>query len=246
MTQPKDSGGITAKQAETLEKLSLKEKTGKALTEKQVLEKERLIQKRDFKPEFDISVGAKTYVRSLVKQIVLHYNIEADSKQTAKGDFCEVDSIELYNYIHFTNHKKNERSESNDWIIGTCDIDCPISDFIKDAKTSWSKETFPLIESDIDSAALKQYEWQGRGYMMLYDRSNFEVFWTLVSTPYQLLIYEKNKKLHFVDDIEEEIRMTSVKFKRCLEKENEIIYRVKECRKYAIWYYNQIIKKHTG
>jgi hypothetical protein len=234
MGQCKDA--ITPNQLATLEKLNLK---GDDLTSKQKTERTRLQKKLDNKPKFDLSEGAKTYIRKLVKMEVYDYTLHVENKQLTKGTICEDDSINLHNEVFFTKYKKNEIRLYNEFIQGECDVDT--GEKIQDYKTSWSKDTFPELPSDI---VIGGYEWQGRGYMMLYDRPLFELVYCLVDTPDELLDFENNLSIHHVDDIEPELRITKLSFERDLEKEELIKYKVKECRKYYSWRKEQIALKY--
>ena len=191
------------------------------------------------KDEFDLSVGAKTYIRGLVKEIVFDYHTEISSKYLDKGNMVEDESILLLNDVLFSNHFKNEESKSNEYITGTCDIKDEMS--IIDVKSSWSAETFP---STPDEAVNKDYEWQLRGYMMLYDRHFSKLAYCLVDTPDSLLEWENNLSIHHVNHIAPELRVTILDFERDAELEDLIIYKVKECRKYASWYEQQILNKN--
>ena len=115
---------------------------------------------------------------------------------------------------------------------------------IVDIKSSFTKETFPATEEDIPKTG---YEWQGRGYMMLWGRSKFRLAYCLSSTPYELLHYEKNLSLHIVEEnvseLPYEYRVTTKDFYRDFKKEELIVYKVKECRKYANWYFQKIVNK---
>lgn len=185
---------------------------------------------------------AKSYIKEEVKKEVFDYRVMINSKYLTKGIECEDESIALYNQVNFTNYEKNTTRLFNDYIQGECDILTPKR--IIDIKTSWSKATFPAIEEEAKDLIKKSgYDWQGRGYMMLYDRPLFEVTYCLVSTPDELLEYEENLSIHHVDDIESQLRLTSVFLNRDLEKEELIKEKVLEARKYAQWYKGQIIKK---
>lgn len=233
MGQCKES--ITAAQSKTLESLIEK---GEDLTSKQKSERTRLQKKKDHSPEFDLSQGAKNYIRKIVKMEVYDYTIQVENKQLTKGTICEDDSIDLYNEANFTKYKKNEVRIFGEFLQGECDVNAP--DKIQDYKTSWTKDTFPVLPDEIDVGG---YEWQGRGYMMLYNKPKFELIYCLVDTPDELLEYENNLSLHHVDDLEPELRITKLCFDRDLEKEQLIKHKVIECRKYALWYREQIAKK---
>ena len=226
---------ITASQLETLNKLQAK---GDDITSKQKSERTRLQKKYDNKPEFDLSEGAKTYIRGVVKMEVYDYKIQIENKQLTKGTICEQDSIDLYNEVFFTKHEKNTVRVFGKYLQGECDVNA--KDKIQDYKTSWTKDTFPVLPDEINIGG---YEWQGRGYMMLYNKPKFELVYCLVDTPDELLEWENNLSLHHVDDIEPELRITSIMFDRDLEKERLIEHKVTECRRYANWYKEQIAKK---
>lgn len=226
---------ITASQLETLKKLQDK---GDDITSKQKGERTRLTTKLNNKPKFDLSEGAKNYIRGIIKMEVYDYKIQIENKQLSKGIICEQDSIDLYNEVFFTKHEKNTVRIYGEFLQGECDVNA--KDKIQDYKTSWTKDTFPVLPDEIDIGG---YEWQGRGYMMLYNKPKFELVYCLVDTPDELLEWENNLSLHHVDDIEPELRITSIMFERDLQKDLLIIHKVKECRKYATWYKDQIANK---
>jgi hypothetical protein len=228
--------GLTETQKKDLQTLLEKPK----LTEKQEQEKQRLIEKGECKAEFNLSQTAKTYVESLVRQDILEFEpTQLQTKEIKKGNLCEQDSINLYNAYHFdAPYKKNEIKMFNEWIQGTCDIDT--GQKIVDLKTSWDKETFPLLPEEAENS---DYEWQLRGYMMLYGREFSEVVFCLVTTPDYLLDFEPNLTLHDCDNIPIEIRVTICRYQRDLDKELQIIEKVKECNRYAQYYYQKIISK---
>lgn len=227
---------ITESQLEALKKL---DKKGEDITSKQKSERTRLQKKLDNKPEFDLSQGAKNYIRSMIKREVYDYTVSIENKQLFKGIMCEDDSIDLYNEVHWTKHKKNTVRLYGEYLQGECDVNAP--DKIQDYKTSWSKATFPVLSDEIEVGG---YEWQGRGYMMLYGKPKFELVYCLVETPDELLDFENNLSIHQVEDIEPELRITTLSFDRCLKKEEQIKHKVRECRKYALWYREQIANKY--
>ena len=186
-----------------------------------------------------LSKTCKSEIESLVKQKLYGYNTYISSKYLSKGIQLENKSIQLYNEVFFTNHIKNDTRLSNDWITGECDINA--DDLIIDIKTSWSAETFPATEEEINN---KDYEWQLRGYMMLYDKPFSELAYCLVETPDELLQYETNLTPHLVEGIDAELRVTVKKFERDFELENQIIERIELCNEYAEKYKNQIINKN--
>jgi hypothetical protein len=235
MGDGKQSAGLTENQEQELFTLQ-----NKVRTEKQDARMQELLIKKDWKPEYDLSEGAKNFTRELVRQMVFGYDSYFSAKETLKGTAVEDDSILLYNDVFGTAHKKNKIRMCNAWLNGECDIDAPEFDLIIDIKSSWSKETFPALPDEIDVSG---YEWQGRGYMMLYNRNRFELAFCLVNTPWHLLRWESNTSIHYVDDIEKEFRVTSLFFDRDMQLEEKIKYKVNEVRRYAKWYEAQLLNK---
>ncbi len=232
MGQCKDA--LTPKQAEQLTSLVA---MGDDVTTKQKTERTKLQRKKDNAPMFDLSEGAKNFVKEKVKEYILDYYIEVDTKQMQKGTTQENKSIELFNQVTFNSYKKNIERVTNEWITGECDI--LGDDEIFDIKTSWSKATFPMLPDEI---SIGGYLWQGRGYMMLYDKPKFTLVYALVDTPDELLEWE-DIDLHHVEDIAPELRITTRSFKRDKSKEELIKHKVSECRRYAKWYLEQIKNK---
>ena len=111
-----------------------------------------------------LSVGAKTYIAKLAKEFVYGYEETITSKYMDKGIIMEDASIALYNSVNFTGYQKNTERKTNDWITGECDIFTGKQ--IIDIKTSWSLSTFPVTKAQAED---KDYEWQLRAYMMLWN-----------------------------------------------------------------------------
>jgi len=192
-----------------------------------------------------LSAGAKTYMEEIVNENVLGTNNRVSSNAMRKGTEVEDDSIALFNEVHGTNYEKNVGKEENDWIKGECDVEDDEVDLIVDAKSSWSLKTFPTLPRHINN---KMNEWQGRGYMFLYDRGMFTLAYCMVSTPEHLiekaLEYGTEKEEnHFVDHIDPRLRVTNVHFVRDLEKEEHIKLVVEACIVYADEYEEELLNK---
>lgn len=188
----------------------------------------------------DLSVGAMTYCRQLAKERIYSYRATVSTKHMEKGIICEPDSLALYNEVHFTNLTKNTLRLSNDWLTGECDIDTGTK--IIDLKSSWSLATFPATKEDAHDP---DYEWQGRGYMMLSDRPVFELAFCMVSTPMELIGYE-NESAHIVDHIDPALRVTTVEYLRDMELEEKIKIKVEAARRYINKIFDQIATDHGG
>lgn len=175
-----------------------------------------------------LSVGAKTYIRELAQQEILGIDFEFSGKEIQKGLEVEDQSIALLNRVRGLSLVKNAERRTNEWITGECDLYDAERRRGHDLKSSWSAKTFPgwLVDA-IDSG----YEWQMRGYMMLWDADQWEVNYALVDTPERLIGFEPIQ-MHLVSHIPEHQRLTSWIIERDFEKEREMIAKVKAAREY--------------
>jgi hypothetical protein len=186
----------------------------------------------------NLSQGAKTYIRQVAKQDYFNYRVELDNKYINKGKDQEQDSIDLLNSVRFTNYKKNEVRIADGYLTGECDI--LAEDRVIDIKTSWNLETWPATPGEAHD---NDYEWQGRAYLMLYDREIFELVFCLVTTKDEFLNQWEQIDLHRVDHIAPEKRITSVIYERDLEKEQLIREKLIFANEYYSQYINQLNSK---
>lgn len=190
----------------------------------------------------ELSETAKSYIKSLAKQHFYGYDIELNNKYISKGLIQEQDSINLINAVRFTDYKKHTGRVETELMSGECDI--LLDDLIIDVKTSWSIETFPATKEDAEDSA---YEWQGRGYMHLYDRDSFEVIHCMVSTDpkdeFNLLSPWDNLSLHRVDHIDPAKRITVVRYQRDLELELDMLTKLRYASEYYAQVMNELVNK---
>ena len=186
----------------------------------------------------NLSQGAKTYIRQFAKQDFFGYRVELDNKYINKGKDQEQDSIDLLNSVRFANYKKNDVRIEDEYMTGECDI--LADDRVIDVKTSWNLETWPATPGEAHD---NDYEWQGRAYLMLYEREIFELVFCLVTTKDELLNQWEQIDLHRVDHIAPEKRITSVIYERDLEKEELIREKLIFANEYYSQYINQLNSK---
>jgi hypothetical protein len=141
--------------------------------------------------------------------------------------------------VFFTYQKNNIPPKKNDWITGEADIVTMWK--VIDIKSPWSLSTFPATS---ESGRDKTYEWQGRAYMWLWDVEEFEIAYCLVNTPIELIGYE-DEKLHFVDYINPELRITRVKYERNKTLEAKIKMRCEAANEYLDAMVKRIADEHT-
>jgi len=180
---------------------------GKKLTDKQLIDYADLLCKKNAVPT--MSRGAKTYADQLVFEKIYGRRKALDIKYLDKGNICEEDSTTLlslhYNKFLDTRSKRKE----NEWITGECDI--IDNETIIDIKTSWDYSTFPILQ---DEPTDTNYEWQLRGYMMLYDKPKAVLSYCLLDTPTRL-INDELRRLdykHNIFTIEGNVRSDKLKY----------------------------------
>jgi len=176
-----------------------------------------------------LSQTAKSYINQIAKEDFFGYESPIINRYLDKGTNQELESIQLLNAVCFDNYQKNTQRVENDFMTGECDI--ITKEKIIDIKTSWSLDTFPELPEDIDS---KEYEWQGRAYMYLYDKPEFELVYCMVSTWDEFLTQYDDKTLHKVDHIDPAKRITSMLFERDLELEQQMIERCQLATEYYL------------
>lgn len=179
-----------------------------------------------------LSKGAQTYVAQLAKEHVYQYRSEHSSKYTEKGHAVEGDSIELLNDLmlkkgEFIFYEKNTVRYENDFLTGEMDIVSQFEEAIRDTKSSWSLDTFPANSiRALEQSNAKDYEWQGRGYMLLLNHHGIPikrhfVDYCLSNTP-DHLISSYDTGIHNFDHYPIEMRVTSVVYERDLDLEKLI------------------------
>jgi hypothetical protein len=160
-----------------------------------------------------------------------------DMRAIQKGRACEDLGVELYNNVFLYNLKKlpSDARRDNGVITGEPDLIATSSRKGVDIKIAWSLLTFPLNE---DQAGKKDYEWQARGYMSLFDLPEWEIAYCAIDTPEELLKPWDDLKSHIIDPaIPLHHRITIAKFTRDMEVEKAMI---EKCAKANEWIKNAI------
>lgn len=185
-----------------------------------------------------LSETAKSEIRRIAKEDFYGYSSEIKTKPMIKGTDWEQDGIDLLNNVRFTKYTKNTIRVENEYMSGCCDI--LLDDLIIDIKSSWSLETFPATPSEGESS---DYEWQGRAYMWLYDRPEFELIYTMYDTHDDLLTDWDNRTIHKVNHIPSHHRITVITYHRDEQYEDLIRERLIHCNEYYSQYVNELNNK---
>lgn len=179
-----------------------------------------------------LSQAAKTYLNGMAKEFSYGYRELISGKEFEKGIACEDALIELYNDVFFTQYAKNTERRTNDVITGEPDIIVPATKII-DVKNAFSLATFPDTEEEVIAIAKKSgYDWQGKGYLWLFEIPLFELVYGLVSTPNELMKPWYQEDIHQVDHIDPTRRITRTFYERNKADEEKIIHKTTLANEY--------------
>jgi hypothetical protein len=237
--------GLTDIQQAQLDELLSKIK----LTSAQAIKRDQLQKKAG---EVQLSKGAKTLIEEYINREYYGYTESFSNPKTQKGWDVEAESCEIYNRIFFTDYHKQE-SFDNFYELeygisgGHPDVvDCERRKVI-DLKSSWSKKTFPkTIKKAYDSG----YEWQVKHYLYMLtkmtgdDWSDGEVAFILTTTPEALKPEYEHDSLHYMEDLDDELRATIVPVKLTSDDIVKMDKRLAAAEKYANEYYNLLKSKN--
>jgi hypothetical protein len=155
-----------------------------------------------------------------------------DIKYIQKGKACEDEGIELYNNVFLYDLKKVDSSQrrNNGIITGEPDLIAMSSRKGVDIKVAWSLLTFPLTE---EQAGKKDYEFQARGYMCLFDLPEWEIAYCAIDTPEDILKPWDDRAIHIIDSaIPLHHRITVARYYRDITIEKEML---DKCAKANEW-----------
>lgn len=189
--------------------------------------------------DMTLSVGAKTALKTMAKEFIFSYHKTVETKYMDKGLLLEDAAIEFLNVRRFRSYAKNTRRVENEYLTGECDIYIPGVKTI-DTKVSWSLDTFPILREDAHDP---MYEWQGRGYMQLYDVPEHEVSFVLLDTPEDLIRWEQ-QELHRVSHHPMHLRETSIVYQRDLALEEKMVRKCKAAQEYLLAVVERIKQEH--
>ncbi len=188
-------------------------------------------------------------VKSMIKRQVIFdvfgYRKSTDNQYTEKGKILEDDAIRAVGLLTGTMPIKNTERRNNQWVQGECDVLTPTA--LRDIKCSWSMDTHPWFIEDAE-AKVKEcgYDWQGQGYMWLWDREVHYVDFVLLPTPSTLLKPwdDEIEHIDMVQAIPLQHRITTVKIERDESMQEAIKARMAQAIPYYVDRYNELAEKH--
>jgi hypothetical protein len=175
-----------------------------------------------------LSAGAKTYLKAYASEFLFGYHATFSSRETDKGAKCEQNSIDLLNAVLFERFTKNTERKMTELLSGECDIYKP-AEFTLDVKSCWSITSFPLLSEDCHSTV---YEWQGRGYMHLWDVPKHKVAFCMVDTPDDLIPNWEPEELHKVSHHAPHARVSMIEYTRDMVLEQKMLTRCAVAQEY--------------
>jgi hypothetical protein len=188
-----------------------------------------------------LSAGGKTHVRELVREAVYGFEpTDIETRPILKGHEVEGACIELLSRLTGRPLVKNTERRTNGLITGECDVfDAPLRHG-RDVKAPYSMQSMPIVLADCFDSG---YEWQMRGYEVLWDADTWSVDYVLVDTPDELIGFEP-PSLHYVSHIPERLRWTSWVVKRDRTLESLIVDKVTAARRYYREVMNEFDRTH--
>jgi hypothetical protein len=170
------------------------------------------------------SETAKAAMLEIVREEIFGVRKSLDDvKCIQKGKACEDLGVELYNDVFMYDLKKlpSNSRRNNGIITGEPDLIAASSKKGVDIKVAWSLLTFPLTA---EQAGKKDYEWQARGYMCLFDLPEWEIAYCAIDTPDDLLKPWDDPAPHVIDSsIALHYRITVATFTRDMEIEKAML-----------------------
>lgn len=182
-------GSVKKTELTEKQKIDLKDLLNKIeLTPNQAQERDRLIKKRDSKPELDDT--GKKLIQSLFNELILGIpSINYSTIQTSKGNEMETSAIiriaKVEGWGHFINANKLNIELRDKWGIGHPDAIKKISKIGFDAKCCFTIKSFPMHSYRLDE---RNYIWQAKRLAMMAGFDKWYVSYSLENTPEHLII----------------------------------------------------------
>ncbi len=154
-----------------------------------------------FKDAWELSTTAKTYIKELAKETFYGYTKRIDNKYLEKGIVNEEEAIKALASVHQAPYVKNEERKNLTWLTGEADIVDKKAGFIIDIKNAWDISTFPAFKEDVNKKVKEAgYDWQQKGYLILWKLKKAFVCYVITDTPAELVPDFEDLDLHRMED----------------------------------------------
>lgn len=181
--------------------------------------------------------GAMSEIKKIANRLIYGTSPNLNTFAIEKGRSCEDLGIDLYNEVKNTFLQKN-KTRMYYWhpnhgvlLTGECDLNEKLAGgvFTKtiDIKLAYSTESMPLF---LEHGDRKQYEWQLDGYNVLFRSDQSELAYCMISTPEPLIKRGEPENWHFVDHIDQELRLSTIERQRDSNRINQLMNRLALCK----------------
>lgn len=162
-----------------------------------------------------------TYLEKWLKEQVYGVRYDFTSKQTYKGNVVEEAAIEYAN-LHLWGEfdiQKNTERKFDEFSEGECDV--RRLKYIEDVKASFSSETFPLFDDELDNT---DYDYQIQRYMHLWKKERGAINYVLMPTPIEILesmAHQKARYTHNPESVDYQDKFNDI-YQRLIEENDRI------------------------
>lgn len=154
----------------------------------------------EFKDTWELSTTAKTWIKETAKELFYGYHKTIDTKYMTKGHENEEEAINMLADLHGADYVKNEERKSLTWLTGEADIVDQENGVIIDIKNAWDISTFPAFKEDVNKKVKEAgYDWQQKGYLILWKLKKAYVAYCITDTPAELIPDWEDETLHQVE-----------------------------------------------
>lgn len=152
-----------------------------------------------FKDAWELSTTAKTWIKETAKETFYGYRKQLENKYLDKGHQNEDAAINMLAEIHGADYVKNEERKTISWLTGEADIVDKKNGVIIDIKNAWDISTFPAFQEDLNKKVKEAgYDWQQKGYLILWKFKKAFVCYCITDTPAELVPDWEDITLHQV------------------------------------------------
>lgn len=192
-----------------------------------------------FKDTWELSTTAKTWIKETAKETFYGFHKQIETKYMDKGHQNEDEAIAMLAEIHGADYVKNEERKTLTWLTGEADIVDKENGVIIDIKNAWDLSTFPAFKEDVNKKVKEAgYDWQQKGYLILWKLKKAYVCYCITETPAELIPDWEDETLHQVNHIAPEKRI-SISDEITITKEE--IAEIKKAYKAANVYFKECL-----
>lgn len=168
-----------------------------------------VVELKEFKDTWELSTTAKTWIKETAKETFYGYHKQIETRYMDKGHANEDEGVQMVSDIMGTEYTKHVGRISLTWLTGECDILDQENGVIIDIKNAWDLSTFPAFKEDVNKKVKEAgYDWQQKGYLILYKCQKAYVAYCMTETPAELVPDWEDITLHQVNHIAPSKRVT--------------------------------------